>query len=104
MREADNKSALRFSIGATIIILVIAMLCYTSIIPNYLYSFFTKTTSWTKYLGLVSFAVALWMVYGAHNATVNEKSGAFYWIMVLLFIALGIGLANGFNWDFFRLK
>lgn len=98
MADADRASAKRFAIGATVIILLIALLCY-----NVIHSFFgdwhNNAKSWTKHLAFIPFGVALWLIYSANKATVNEKISGSYWIAVLILIALGIGVSSGFVFD-----
>ena len=99
MAEADRASSLRFSIGATIIIGFICLICYFPVPHTFFLDWHHNAQSWTKNLAVIPFALALWMVYGAHNATVNEKSSGGYWILVLLLVALGIGVSSGFVFD-----
>lgn len=102
MKDFEKKHIKKVSIGAAVIIAAIVALCY--IIPNDLHSFFLATKSWTKYLGLVLFAAAFFMVYKSHNATVNEKSSGSYWIGVLILLGLGIATACGFDFSYLRIK
>jgi hypothetical protein len=101
MRQADNKANKIFVIGAAIVIGLVALCVY--VLPTDLHAFFKATKSFTKWFSLLVFASAFYMVYKAHDAFVNEKSSGSYWIAVLVLIAFAIGLACGFNFDYFRL-
>lgn len=98
MKEADRKSAQRFSIGATVIILLIALLCY-GFPHTFLADWHHNAKSWTKHLAFVPFLCALGMIYYSSKTAYGEKSGAGYWAMVLLLIVFGIGLSSGFVFD-----
>lgn len=101
--DADRAANKRFVIGAAIIIAIIALLVYTPLFHTDLHAFFAVTTSGTKWLGLVLFAIAFYLVYRAHNVD-GGKGAAGYWIAILLIIALAIATACGFDFSYFRLK
>lgn len=101
--EADRAANKRFVIGAAIIIGIIALLTYTPLFHTDLHAFFAVTKSGTKWLGLVLFAIAFYLVYQAHNVS-GGKGSAGYWIAILLIIALAIATACGFDFSYLRLK
>lgn len=98
MKEADRKAALRFSIGASIIIVVIALLCY-NVIPSFAGEWHNNAKSWTKDFAFVFFAAALFWIYRANTFAVNEKSSDSFGFVALLLVALGICVSSGFVFD-----
>lgn len=101
--DADRAANKRFVIGAAILIGIIALLIYTPIFHTDLHAFFAVTKSWTKWLGIIVFAIAFYLVYVAHNVN-GGKGAAGYWIAILLLIALAIATACGFDFSYFRLR
>lgn len=101
MKQADAKATRIFVLIFTVITVMIILICY--VIPNDVHSFVQKT-GWTKYLGLLAFGASLVMLFRVHRAALGEKSGASYWLLYGGLLILGICLAAGFNFDYFRLR
>lgn len=102
MGAADQKANRRFVIGAAVLILLIALLCYLPLgigSINFFYLWHENAKSGAKHFAFIPFALAFLMCYFSNKTTFPEKSGSGYWILVLLFVAAGIGLSSGFVFD-----
>lgn len=107
MAEADQRSMIRFCIGATVIVVVVALVTYANLFNTYFFDYFkagvARETKWflkaTHYLGALSFAASVYWIWKMPNYSFKEKSAWIYGVVALFLLALGILLAAGFNFD-----
>ena len=101
MKEADQKSKQRFCIAATVLVILVALCTY--VIDTDIQDMFQRQTSLTKYLGIGAFGLSIYWIWHVADYTFHERGGWLYGAGALIMLALGIGLATGFNTDYFGL-
>jgi hypothetical protein len=99
MSDVDRKSLRNWGIVLGVLTFIVALLTYTPLFDTYLFAWFQKQSSWTKYLGILSFLISIWSIFKFTDYTWGERGAALHGIIWLGFLALGIGLAAGFNFD-----
>lgn len=103
----DKNSTEKFVIVASIAFLLIALMTYGNLFNTYLFDYFkaglARETNWfmklTHYFGAFSFAGSIYWMWKAKGISFKEKSAWLYFAIALGLVALGIGLAAGFNFD-----
>lgn len=94
---AEQKSNSNFVIAAGVIYLLV-ILCLVAF-PFYTRDFFQRASTAANIFGLVFIAASYGMVFLSSDAVLPEQSGHWYWICVVVLLALGFSLACGFNFD-----
>jgi predicted Abi (CAAX) family protease len=97
MGAAEQKSAKTFSIVAGVIYLLI-ILCLVAF-PVHTRDFFARASTVANVVGIALIVVSYIMILLSSEVIMPSQSGHWYWISVVVLLALGFALACGFNFD-----
>ena len=99
MKEADDRSAKRFMIGATIIVALIFSMIYFNFPHTYLNDWHRAAGGFWKVVGVFPFIGCVLFMWFGKELTWGEQGGKQYGLISILLLIFGVLSACGWNFD-----